>query len=178
MKQSSGEMPLITFLVVASIAIAYVHQMSPSPILLTLRDWYQLGNNDALLNLAVSIVYPFTIIASILGGMIIPKIGTRRLFVLTLIFLVIGILFNYIAVNYTVFLIGRIIFGIGFGLGIPFIGSAIMNWYNEKNRQVMNTINGLYPFIGTVICFSSMAALAKLLGNSWQQAMGSWGILF
>lgn len=167
----------ITILLIVSIAIAYIYQMAPSPLLGILRESFQLGKNDALLNLSVSIVFPMTIIASIVGGKVEQKIGTRRLFRWTLFFLSIGILINYIAANYHLFLMGRIVFGVGFGLGIPFIGSAIMKWYNPRQREVMNTINGLFPFLGTVISFSLMIPLYHLLGNSWKQSMGMWGIV-
>ena len=170
------KMGLISVLIIIGIWIAYVQQMAPSPLLVTLRDHFNIVNNDALLNLSVSIIFPMIIIASILGGMIEHKIGTRNLFVWTMLFVGIGVLINYVAVNYTIFLIGRALFGIGFGLGIPFIGSAIMKWYTPKQREMMNTINGLFPFVGTVVSFGLMVPLYNYFGNSWKQAMGIWGI--
>lgn len=166
----------VTVLAVASIAIGYILQMAPSPILRVLREGYQLGGNDALLNLCVSIVHPMTIAASLLGGKLEGHLGIRRLFVWTLAFLTLGTLMNFAAVSYPLFLAGRVLFSVGFGLSIPFIGSAIMNWYGERGRARMNTLNGMFPFIGTVISFSLMLPLTEWFHGSWHAAMGIWGV--
>ena len=169
------KLPLMTALAVISIGISYILQMAPSPILSVLREGYQLGGNDALLNLCVSIIYPMTIAASLLGGRMESRMGTRRLFTWAQVFLAAGTLLNFAAVNYFLFLAGRVLFSVGFGLAIPFIGSAIMNWYGEKGRARMNTLNGMFPFIGTVISFSCMLPLTVRLGGSWKASMGIWG---
>jgi MFS family permease len=169
---------LASALIIAGILLAYVQQMSPSPLLLILGDYFGIMDNDALLNLSISIIFPALIGASLLGGILEQKIGTRNLYVWTLIFLAAGVLINYFAVSYSVFLLGRLTYGIGFGLGIPFIGSAIMKWYTPKQREFMNTINGLFPFVGTVISFSLLVPVYNMLGNSWQRALGIWGFGF
>lgn len=175
MKQHAGK-PLITLLMIAGILIAYVHQMSPSPFLSILREHFQITGSEALLNLSVSIIYPFLIVASLIGSLIEQRTGTRRLFVLTLAFLATGIFANYTAVSYTIFLLGRVAFGIGFGLGIPFIGSAIMKLYHGKGREAMNTLNALFPFLGTLISFALLIPLYHAMGNSWKNALGIWGV--
>ena len=128
------KLPLMTALAVISIGISYILQMAPSPILSVLREGYQLGGNDALLNLCVSIIYPMTIAASLLGGRLESRMGTRRLFTWAQVFLAAGTLLNFAAVNYFLFLAGRVLFSVGFGLAIPFIGSAIMrkNFWEKK----------------------------------------------
>ena len=120
--------------------------MAPAPILGVLRQGYDLGSNDALVNLCVSIVYPLTIVASLLGGRMEARIGTRKLFIWAQIFLAVGVLANLIAVNYTLFLLGRVLFSIGFGLAVPFIGPAIMTCYGASGRDRMNTLNGVFLF--------------------------------
>lgn len=170
------KLPLVTALAVVSIGIAYILQMAPSPILGVLREGYHLGGNDALLNLCVSIIHPMTICASLLGGRLEGRLGTRRLFTWALAFLAAGTLLNFAAGTYLLFLAGRVLFSVGFGLAIPFIGSAIMNWYGEGGRARMNTLNGMFPFIGTVISFSIMLPLTRALGGSWRVALGIWGV--
>ena len=170
------KLPLVTVLAVAAITVGYILQMAPSPILSVLREGYQLGGNDALLNLCVSIIHPMTIVASLLGGRLEGRLGTRRLFTWTLAFLTLGTAMNFAASTYVLFLAGRILFSVGFGLSIPFIGSAIMNWYGESGRARMNTLNGMFPFIGTMISFSIMLPLTEALGGSWRASMGLWAI--
>lgn len=167
----------MTALIVIGILIIYIHQMSPSPILSVIRDEFKLGNNNVLLNMSISITCPMLIIGSIVGSTLEQKIGTSNLFVLTILFAATGLLFNFIAVNYVLFLIGRIIYGIGFGLSISFIGSAIMKWYSDEQRTAMTTINALFPFFGTVICFMCMGPEYKLLNNNLKFTFGIWGIL-
>lgn len=175
MKKGSNKI-WITVLIITGILICYINQMTPSPILTILQDKFHLAGNDALLNLCVSIIFPLEVIGGIAGGYIEQKIGVKKLFSVTMIFLAVGLFSNYVAPNYAVFLIGRMLYGIGFGLGIPFIGSVIMKWYNPKQREVMNTVNGFLPFVGTLISFISMVPLYQILGNSWKGAMGIWGI--
>lgn len=170
------KLPLATALTVLAIGVGYILQMSPSPILGVLREGYGLGGNDALLNLCVSVIYPMTIAASLLGGRLESRLGIRRLFTWALIFLTGGTLLNFAAVNYPLFLAGRVLFSVGFGLAIPFIGSAIMNWYGEKGRARMNTLNGMFPFIGTVVSFALMLPLTERLGGSWKASLGIWGL--
>lgn len=175
MEQRPRKLPLMTVLVILTIGIGYVQQMAPSPILMVLSDHFGLAGQDALLNLSLSIIFPASIVASLAGGTLEAKLGIRKLFILSQLFLTAGVLINFVPVNYVVFLTGRVIFSLGFGLAIPFIGSAIMNWYTGKARDTMNTLNGMFPFIGTVISFSMLLPLSNLLG-SWQVAMGVWGV--
>lgn len=175
MEQRPRKLPLMTLLVILTIGIGYVQQMAPSPILMVLSDHFGLAGQDALLNLSLSIIFPASIVASLAGGTLEAKLGIRRLFILAQVFLTAGVLVNFVPVNYFVFLAGRVIFSLGFGLAIPFIGSAIMNWYTGKARDTMNTLNGMFPFIGTVISFALLLPLSNLMG-SWQVALGVWGV--
>ena len=163
-----------SFAIIAGILLAYIMEMCPSPFLQEIERSYELGGNDALLNLSVSVIFPAIIVSSILGGRFEEKLGTYGLYIATLVFVTVGLLLNLVAWNYAVFLAGRIVFGLGFGLGIPFIGSAIMKWYPEKRRDSMNTLNALFPFIGTLISYAVMNPLISLFGK-WPPAMAVWG---
>lgn len=167
---------LVTTLIIVGVLISYVHQMAPSPFLIVLRDYFGLMDRDALLNLSVSIIYPALIVASLLGGYVEHKLGLRRMFILVLAFLAVGVLLNFTAGSYGLFLLARVLFGIGFGLGIPFIGSAIMNFYQGSARETMNTLNGLFPFLGTFISFFFMVPLSTAFNGSWKAALGVWGL--
>lgn len=164
-------------IIILGILLAYINQVSPSPLLMTIGANFGINNNDALLNLSVSIIFPMVILASIAGTLIEQKIGTEGLFTWTMAALTTGMLTNFVAVNYYIFLLGRMLYGIGFGLGIPFIGSAIMKWYSPRGREIMNTVNGLFPFVGAVIGFSCIAPLHRVLGNSMKWTFGIWGLM-
>lgn len=165
-----------SLLMILTIWIFYVHQMYPSPLLNYIRDFYQIHNNDALLNLAVSIMYPSIIVASLVGGSLERRVGTSMLFVLASLFVALGLVVNVFASDYLLFLMGRFLYGIGFGLGIPFMGSAIMSWYSGKQRYFMTTVNGLFPFLGTLIAFGLAVPLYTLLDQSIMLSFGVWAL--
>lgn len=169
-------LPLMTVLIIFGLLISYICQMSPSPFLNSIKADYAITAGDSVLNLAVSVIYPTLILASFFGSEIERRIGTYKMFVWILVLLSIGILFNFISVNFAMFLIGRAIFGFGFGLGIPFIGSAIMQLYDERRQQTLNTVNALFPFFGTLISFALLIPCSNALPGGWKSALGIWGI--
>lgn len=173
--QRANKLPFITLMVVLTLGIGYIQQMAPSPILTVLRDCYGLAGQDALLNLSVSITFPMSILSCLAGGILESRLGIRKLYLGTQFFLTLGVLLNFWSPTYPMFLVARGVYSIGFGLAVPFFGSAIMNWYSGRAREKMNTLNGMFPFIGTVISFSLMLPLSELLG-SWRAAMGIWGV--
>ena len=168
---------LMTALIISGIMISYIMQMGPSPLLILLRDEFLLYGNDTTLNLCVSVIFPFLILGGILGGYFDQRLGTSKLYILTMVLMTIGIIGNYWAVNVTLFLIFRAVFGLGFGFGVPFIGSAIMKWYDPKQRAAMTTINGLFPFVATLLAYCLMLPLSRLFNHSWKAAFGFWGII-
>lgn len=165
----------VTAVMLLALGILYVHQMSPAPVMGALAEEFNV-QSDALLNLSISITYPMTIVFSLLGPAIEQKIGTRKLFTSALIFGVLGLLVNFVMTNYTMFLAGRALYGISFGLAMPFFGNAIAKWYSDKEKEALNTINGLYPFIGTITCYAVMFPLFKLFSESNKGAFGIWGV--
>jgi len=177
-KMSKNPNPaVVTALAIAGIMISYIMQMGPSPLLLSLRDEFGLMGQDALLNLCVSVIFPFLIIGSVIGGFLDQRIGTSWLFILAMSLIAVGVIGNFWVTGIIEFLIFRAVFGLGFGFGVPFIGSVIMKWYGPKQRDAMTTMNGLFPFVATLITFCLMLPIARLFGNSWGTAFGFWGIL-
>lgn len=168
-------MPVITALIIAGILILYICQMSPSPFLSQIKADYAITAGDSVLNLAVSIMYPTLILASLLGSRLKRLIGTYFMFLVILALLSISLFLNYFSNTFALFLAGRAGFGAAFGLGIPFIGSAIMELYDERRQQTLNTVNALFPFLGTLISFALLLPLSKVLAGGWKAALGIWG---
>ena len=166
---------LATFCIVLGILFSYVMQQAPSPVLLEIQDYYGIVNNDTLLNLCVSIIYASIVMACLVGAKVEQKIGLKRLFIWTMALMIVGGAMSMLASAYLVLVVGRFIWGFGFGLGIQFIGSAIMEYYSPVAREKMNTLNGMFPFIGTVICFLLMSPLSKAMGG-FKPALAIWVI--
>jgi len=174
---SNRKLVWTTILIIIGILTSYIMQAGPSPILNEIRTGFSLEGRDSLLNLCVSIIYPFIISGSFLGNIINRKLGMVSLYFLSLVFLAAGMLLNLISTGYIVFLLGRCIFGIGFGLSIPFIGTAIATWYSGKLKDVMTTVNSMFPFVATLITYCSMLPLYNLFNGSYKTTLGIWGAI-
>lgn len=166
---------IVTVCIVLGILFAYAMQMSPSPILLEIRDYYAITNNDTLLNMAVSIIFLTIVIGCLIGAKVEQKIGTRNLFILSMSLILAGGLLSLAAFRYAILLVARALYGLGFGFSVQFIGSAIMKYYDPIAREKMNTLNGMFPFFGTVISFFLAAPLSKLLGG-FKTSLAIWTI--
>jgi len=166
----------VSVLIVFSVCLLYIQQMMPSPLLNSIENYYHIYQNDALLNLSVSIIFPSIIVASLYGGTLEIRLGTSALFSLAIFLSTLGLACHLIAGNYYIFLAGRLLFGAGFGLGIPFMGSAIMKWYSGKQRDFMSAVNGMFPFIGTMISFGVSRPLYVIMNGSLRLTLSVWAV--
>lgn len=174
-KNSNKSKWVITILIFTGILSAYVAHMHPSAVLTIIME--DLNINLAQAGLGLSIIFPVTIIVSLIGGQLEQKLGVRKLYIWSMVLVGIGLLIYFMATTFAIFLIGRIILGIGFGLSVPFIGSAIMKWYNPKEREMMNTLMALFPYFGTFIDYSLTIPMYTAMGHSWRAALGVWGFV-
>jgi len=165
----------VTFLIIAGVLIAYIMQVSPSVILLELKTELDI-KSEVMLNLTVSIIYPVVIITSLLGTLAEKRLGLKKLYALILMLLAVGLAGNLIADSYLTFIILRVIYGAGFGFSIPFYGSMLMKLYGTEERTFMNTVNGLFPFIGTLLCYICINLTVSIAG-SWKFAFAIWGFI-
>lgn len=166
---------LVTVLILTGLFTAYLAQFQPAPVLTLIMDDLMVDMSQA--GLGISIIFPVTIVFSLIGGYLLQSLGIRKLYILVLLITGVGVLGNYFAVNYAIFLAGRIVYGIGFGLSIPFLGAAIMAWYKPKQREYMNTAMAIFPFITNFVLYGFTMPIYGALGNSWGAALGVWGIL-
>lgn len=175
MTEKSKKSIIITICIILGIMFAYSMQMSPSPILLEIRDYYGIVNNDMLLNMVISVIYITIVIGCFTGATIEQKIGTPRLFIFSMLLVAAGGLLSLVASKYAILLFARAVFGLGFGLSVQFVGSAIMKYYQSLAREKMNTLNGMFPFIGTLFSFFLASPLSKWLGG-FKGSLAFWSI--
>lgn len=165
---------ILTGTIILGILTLYIMQIGPSSILVQIKQGLSI-ENEVLMNLVVNIVFCFIVIGCFLGPHLEKRIGTKGLYTTALIFSALGVLSHIFAADsYMVILAGRSIFGIGFGLAVPFIGSAIMKWYDGDSRERMDTVNALFPFIGTTIAFLSLSPLTTFFNGHWEAALAVW----
>ena len=167
---------ILTLAIVIGVGTLYVMMMAPSPLLLTIGKHFGI-TDDVELNMVVNIFFLSAVTSCIVGGKIQSQLGLKKLYLLSLIFGIAGsVILAISGISYWLVLLGRVIAGIGYGLAVPFIGAAIMRWYEPLSREKMDTLNGLFPFLGTLICFFLAIPLSSLFGDSWEMSLAFWGI--
>jgi CP family cyanate transporter-like MFS transporter len=176
-ENTKSRLPLLTGLFVIGVTITYLLQIAPAPVLSFIRDEYGLFGNDALLNLSMSVIFPVFIVCAAVGTWIEQRVGTSKLFMIAVLFMIVSCILLFFIQSYTMFLVTRVVYAVSFGLLIPFAGSAIMRWYKPKQREVMNTINGLFPWVGAFVAFIMLAPMTESLGGSWKMSIGMWGFI-
>ncbi|MDL2253918.1 MFS transporter [Ruminococcaceae bacterium OttesenSCG-928-I18] len=174
-KKSVNKLPVLTVLGVAGIFFLYIGQMNPSAVLTQIMG--DLNLNMAQGGFSISIIFIPIIIFALIGPYIQMKIGLKNMYIITLIVGGGGILMYLFANSYMMLLAARVLYGIGFGLGTPFFGAAIMHWYTPKQQVTMNTLNALFPYIGNVLVYGLTIPMMELFGGSWRMALSIWGIL-
>lgn len=173
-QKEMNKLPMLSALIISGILFLYVAQMNPSAVLTVIME--DLDLTTAQGGLGISIIFVPIIIFALIGPFIQQKIGLKKMYALTLLTGGLGIALNLVATTNALFMVGRILYGIGFGLGTPFIGAAIMHWYNPKQQVRMNTLNALFPYIGNVLVFGLTVPLMNVFGGSWGMALAIWGI--
>ncbi|HWQ79473.1 MAG TPA: MFS transporter [Anaerovoracaceae bacterium] len=165
---------MIMFLITASVAFTRVNEFGLSATMTLWQD--QLGINSAQAGMGLSVIFIGCGVFSLLGGSIVNKMGVKNSYTLALSFISIGLLMNFIVTNYAMFLAARIIFSAGMGLSIAFFGGATKEWMNLNQQNLMNTLNTLFPQLGSLLAFFFLVPLTYALG-SWGAGIGFWGIL-
>ncbi|MEH6991743.1 MFS transporter [Neobacillus drentensis] len=93
--------------------------------------------------------------SNVFWGIIIDKLGARKTAVLGLLVWTATMVMGGLSTSYEMFLISRIILGIGEGMMIPISGKFISNWFNKRElgRAQSSWIIGNYlgPAVGAVI---------------------------
>ncbi|MGI5891852.1 MAG: MFS transporter [Bacillota bacterium] len=159
---------LMAALIVIGLLISYSHNSSPAPFMASIFEYFAMNptTDQALANLSMSLFLLITIPATFIGTGLEQKIGTRNLFTIAMLLNTAGILIVFLSpAGYGMYLVGRAIYGFGFGLAIPALGSAIMRWYRPKSRRIMTTLNGMFPLFGALISFTLFPAIAQSADN-------------
>lgn len=167
---------ILTLAIVIGVGTLYVMMMAPSPLLLAIGKHFGI-TDDVELNMVVNIFFLFAVTACVVGGKIQSQLGLKKLYLLALLCGIIGsVILAFSGASYWLVLLGRTITGLGYGFAVPFIGAAIMRWYEPLAREKMDTLNGLFPFVGTLISFFLAIPLATLFSGSWEMSLAFWGI--
>ncbi len=168
---------LATIVIITGFSINYTVMTGPSPVLSFIGQEFDLFENNTALMLVVSVVYPVCAAVAMIAGMIMPKVGLKRMFQAALAsFVLCGILMLFFT-SYPGIIFCRVIYAIGFGIAVPFMGAATMNYYSPKQREAMDTVNGLVPWIGLMLAFVFSVPVMDAFGGSWRWSQTIWSIV-
>jgi MFS family permease len=177
---------LMAVLLFVGSLIGFAQNTSPAPFIPSMIGFFGLDSvqDQGLINLSMSIIFASTIPAQFIGTVIEEKFGTRLLFSLAMLISAIGVVMIFIpSDDYGLFLVGRVVYGLGFGFNVPALGSAFMKWFRPKGRQIMVTLNGVLPLLGALVTYVTFPVIADIAGGDggldagWQMGYGFTGFI-
>ncbi|MCL1884070.1 MAG: MFS transporter [Defluviitaleaceae bacterium] len=156
-------LPLATTLPYLAVAILM------NDIMASLEIGYSLAGLSMTVMLFISGICMFA------GSKVQGKIGIINTIVLAIWMTFLGSAICFIANNFIVFFIGRIISGIGFGLISVSLIPYISAWFKGNMRTYMITANLITNSIASIISLSIANPLKMLIGT-WQGVFGVYSI--
>lgn len=109
------------------------------------------GVNADMMSWVMAMFYIIGAILAIPSAFIVGKIGKRMTFIVSLVCAIIGGLLGYVASDLTLFIISRVIEGIGFGLVGSAAVPAISAWFAPQRRGVPLGIWAIYVTMAFLI---------------------------
>jgi MFS family permease len=124
------------------------------------------------------IVYITAAAGSITGGFLERRFGAKGLFYFVLGFFTLsGALHLLAGTSFGLFMTARALYGIAFGLYVPFLGSAVEGWYRDEQRVIPNTLNSFVIYLGAVLACVITIPVTTLLGGSIEGIFAIWSIV-
>jgi MFS family permease len=129
-----------------------------------------MGVDRSLFSLNSTFRYIATAIANIFFGVLIKKLGVRKLIILGFLFLSFSMITYALANSLVVFYIAGMLLGIGFSFtGTTMVGCVINRWYSKDRGKIMGAIlaaNGL----GGAIAIQILAPIIESGEKSYKNA--------
>jgi len=167
----------VAALVCAAIAISYLDRQSlPVAVQAIQRDIpltnTQFGDLTSAFLLAYALMYAG-------GGALVDRLGTRRGFLVIMIFWSLACASHGLATGFGVLAISRLLLGAGEGGGFPAATKVIAEWFPAAERSTAMGIVNAGTAVGAVVAPPAIAAI--LLHGSWRWvfvACGAAGLVW
>jgi len=160
---------LLLFLALFSQAVTW---LAPAPILGEIIKNLNISLGSA--GLIISIIALCIAIFSMLGAVVMQRLGALRALILGVWLLASGEVLSGYSNSFAVLLVCRIIEGIGFGVMIAPPGALVMQWFGEHEWPYINMVNALCSYVGLTAVFSITAPIF-LWAGSWQAVLRYYG---
>ncbi len=147
--------------------------LAPAPILQEIRNGLKISLGNA--GLIISVIALCIGIFSLLGAVVVERIGALRALVTGIWLLAIGQVASGYAPDFAALLACRVLEGIGFGLVISPPGVLTMQWFGEGEWPYINMINFAFGYVGLTAVFRATPALFAAVG-SWRMVLLWYGV--
>lgn len=103
------------------------------------------------------------------------KVGVKMAFFISSILITIGLLTPY-APNYEILLLSRFLMGLGGAFMIVYFNPIVLQWFEAKERPMINGLNAVAFNVGTGVILWLMADINQMTGG-WQNSLALFSIV-
>jgi len=136
----------------------------------------ELNISVAEAGISITIVLLMAGLSAPIGGMLIQKVGIKHTRTIGLMFFSVGGLIGFVSDSFLVLMIGRILAGVGMGIGAGTGNAVTMDWFPEKERPSINAVNSLISLAGAYVAYAMAVPILNIVG-SWQNTLGTFGVI-
>jgi len=165
---------VIELLLLLLLTVQSLTWLAPAPILDEIKKG--LGITLGSAGLIISIIALCIGIFSILGAVVIEKLGALRCLQIGVWLMALGEIASGFAGSFVVLLACRVLEGVGFGMVIAPPGALTMEWFGESEWPYINMINFAFGYVGLTMVFRTTPTLYVAVNSSWQSVLFSYGI--
>jgi MFS transporter, ACS family, aldohexuronate transporter len=155
----------IALLVTVAIAISYLDRQTLSVAIAAIQRDIPMSNTQfSQLNVAFLIAYAVMYAG---GGKLIDTLGTRRGFVVIMVFWSLACASHGLAGGFLALALSRLLLGIGEGGGFPAATKAVAEWFPTHERSTAMGMINAGTAVGAVVAPPLIASIIGLAGWRW-----------
>ena len=155
----------IALLVSAAIAISYLDRQTLPVAIEAIKFDIPMSNQEfSQLNAAFLLAYALMYAG---GGKLIDALGTRRGFLLIMLFWSLACASHGLAAGFGMLAVSRFLLGVGEGGGFPAATKAVSEWFPARERSTAMGMINAGTAVGAVVAPPAIAAMIEHLGWRW-----------
>ncbi len=149
--------------------------LAPAPILGPIMQSLRISLGRA--GLVISIIALCIAIFSMLGAVVMERMGALRSLLLGLWIMAIAQFLSGYSRSFVELLMWRVAEGVGFGLLVAPPGTLVMEWFSDREWPYINMFNALCSYVGLTVVYAVTARLYLVAGSSWGAVLRYYGVV-
>ncbi|HTR61605.1 MAG TPA: MFS transporter [Candidatus Binataceae bacterium] len=166
---------MIELLLLLLLTVQSLTWLAPAPILQEIQKGLHIDLGSA--GLILSIIALCIGIFSILGAIVLEKLGALRCLQLGLGLMALAEIASGYTDTFGTLFLCRVVEGIGFGMVIAPPGALTMQWFGEHEWAYINMVNFAFGYVGLTAVFRITPGLFAAVHQSWQSVLLDYGLL-